>query len=158
MSLEPIITFLASYLVFLLITGLFILWFIDGKIKKEQVVHALFASFTAWIIAHIIKDLFPTTRPFLENGVNPLTLTTPTDSAFPSGHSAFSFALSMTIFLHDKKVGLFFIICAFLIGISRVLAHVHYPIDIAGGALLGIVVAVVVEKIHPFKLLTFSRH
>jgi membrane-associated phospholipid phosphatase len=33
------------------------------------------------------------------------------------------------------------------------LANVHYPIDIIGGALIGTLVAVMIEKIHLFKLL-----
>lgn len=151
------ITFFASVLIFILIIGLFVLWVIDGKIKKEQVIHAVFASFTAWVITEAIKNFFPTIRPFLLNGENPLTITVPGDGAFPSSHSALAFSLAVTIFMHDRKVGAYYLIAAFLIGIARIAAHVHYPIDILGGALLGTLVAVFVEKIHLFKLLTFSR-
>ena len=151
------ITFLASFWIWFLFLGLGILWVIDGKIKKEQVAHALFSSFTAWLIAFSIKTLFPTVRPFLADGRNALTLTVPGDGAFPSEHAAIAFALSVTIFMHNKKVGWFYLISAIVIGVARVLANVHYPVDIVGGALLGTLVAVIVEKTHLFKLLTFSR-
>jgi membrane-associated phospholipid phosphatase len=35
------------------------------------------------------------------------------------------------------------------VGVARVLANVHYPADIFGGAVLGILTAFAVEKIHP---------
>ena len=146
------ITFMASVLLWILFSGLFVLWFIDGKIKKEQVLHALFSTLTAWVITLLIKNFFPVDRPFLQKSVETYTLTTPNDGAFPSAHVAVAFALSVTIFLHDRKVGWFYLLAAILIGIARVMANVHYPTDILGGALLGTLVAIVVEKTHFFKL------
>lgn len=143
-----IVQFLASFLIWFLFAGLIILWFIDGKIKKEQVAHALFAcAFTA-IIVTLIKYFFPTLRPFMVNGKGVDVLVIPWDGAFPSGHTAQAFALSVTIFMHDRKVGWWFLASALLIGIARVVANVHYPIDIVGGAFLGTLVAVVVERLH----------
>ena len=150
-----LVTFCASFLIFILFAGLVVLWVIDGKIKKEQVIHALFSCFMAWIIANLIKDFFPTLRPFLIDGQKVLTLTVPGDAAFPSEHTTLAFALAVTIFMHDRRVGWFFLIAALAVGIARVLANVHYPIDIIGGALLGTIVAVVVEKTHFSRL--FSR-
>ncbi len=151
------VEFIASFLIYLMFAGLFVLWFIDGKIKKEQVLHALFASFTAWLITAIIKLIFPTERPFRVDGLPPLTLTIPSDASFPSGHSAEAFALAVTIWLHDKKVGWLFLVSAFTVGIGRVLANVHYPIDILGGALIGTLVAVIVEKVHLFNFLASKK-
>lgn len=149
-----LVTFFASFLIFFLFASLFVLWVIDGKIKKEQVIHALFASFGAWVISEAIKVFFPTLRPFLVNGQNPLTITVPSDSAFPSSHTALAFALAVTIFMHDKKVGAVYLIAALLIGAARIVADVHYPIDILGGAFLGTLIAVVVERTHFFKVRT----
>lgn len=128
--------------------GLLILWLIDGKIKREQVLHALLAVAVAWGIAQVIKAVFPTVRPFELNGLTPLTLLPSSDGAFPSGHSAAAFALATTIWLHDKKIGWVFVIAALVVGVARVLGHVHYPIDILGGAVLGAVVAFLIEKVH----------
>lgn len=142
------VTFAASFLIWILFAGLFVLWFIDGKIKKEQVLHGVLAFILAWVIADILKDFFPTVRPYLSGGGEPLVLM-PTDSgAFPSGHMAASFALAMTIFKHDRKIGAFYIVLAILIGISRIAANVHYPIDILGGIILGFVISILISKIH----------
>lgn len=147
-----IVEFLASFLIWFLFAGLIVLWFIDGKIKKEQVVHALLASLIVWIFAFLIKEFFPTLRPYLVDGRTVMTLTVPRDGAFPSEHTALAFALSTTIFMHDRKIGWIYLISALVIGIARVLANVHYPIDIFGGALIGTLTAVFVEKVHLFKL------
>lgn len=148
-----IVEFLASFLIYLLFAGLIVLWFIDGKIKKEQVLHALFAAFVAWAVTAIIKIFFPTLRPFrVDSLLLPLTFTIPNDASFPSGHSAEAFAVAITVWLHDKKIGWIFLVTALVIGMSRVWANVHYPIDIVGGALIGTLVAVIIEKVHFTKL------
>lgn len=150
---DVVITFFATFLIWFLYAGLIVLWFMDGKIKKEQVIHAILASFIAWMIAFLIKLIFPTVRPFIINGGGVDVLFRPEDGAFPSQHTALAFALATTIFMHDRKIGWYFLIGALVIGTARVLANVHYPVDILGGAFIGTLIAVLVEKMHPFKLL-----
>lgn len=147
---QYLIEFCASFFIWFMYAGLIILWLVDGKIKKEQVMHALGASLITFLVTDLLKNIFHTVRPFLVNGVNPLTLTVPLDSAFPSTHTAMAFALAITVWLHDRKVGWIYLIWALFVGIARILANVHYPIDIWGGAILGIVIAFVLEKAHLF--------
>lgn len=154
---DLIIEFFATFLIWILYAGLVVLWFIDGKIKKEEVVHALMAGIIAWLITIVIKRAFPSLRPFVVNGREVDVLFRPNDSAFPSAHTALAFSLAVTVFLHDKKVGWLFLIGAFLIGVARVFANVHYPIDILGGALIGTLISVIVEKVHLFKLLSRKK-
>lgn len=151
------IEFFATFLIWILYAGLLVLWFIDGKIRKEQVIHALVAGGIAWGIAQIIKLLFPTVRPFVLNGREVEVLITPTDAAFPSAHTALAFSLAVTIFMHDRKIGWWYLVAALLIGAARVFANVHYPIDIFGGAFIGTLVAVIIEKSHMFRLLDSGK-
>lgn len=148
-----IITFLASYLIWLLLAGLGYLWIVDGRIKKEVALHAALAYVIAWGAAEILKNVFNTTRPFVVENLIPLTMSIPHDPAFPSGHTASAFALAFSVSRHNKKIGALFVIIATIIGIARVLAHVHWPIDIVGGAILGITVSLVTEHLHVFPLL-----
>jgi len=149
-----LITFLASFLIWFMFLGLLILWVIDGRIKREQVLHALFAAVVAWGIAQVIKAVFPTLRPFELNGLTPLTLLPSSDGAFPSGHTAAAFALATTIWLHDKKMGSVFVVAALTVGVARVWGNVHYPIDILGGAVLGAITAFLIEKVHLKKFIS----
>lgn len=150
---DILVEFFATFFIYFLFVGLIVLWFADGKINKEQVFHAVLACISTAIIVFLIKRFFPTMRPFVVNGGAVDVLFRPLDSAFPSGHTAQAFALSITIFMHDKKIGWFFLIGALLIGVARVLANVHYPVDIVGGAFIGTLMAVIFEKVHVFKLL-----
>ena len=146
----PFVTFVASVLIWILFIGLGVLWLIDGRIKKEQVVHALIAVFIAWLTTFLIKDFFPRNRPFVNDNMRPITLTIPKDPSFPSTHTAVAFALATTIYLHDKKVGRIFLVEALLVAVARVLADVHYPIDVTVGAFLGVFIAWSLSKIHVF--------
>lgn len=139
--------------------GLFILWIVDGRIKKEQAAHALFAAIVAWVVSHMIKELFPTARPFEMNNLPTITLTslTQTNGAFPSAHTASAFAMAITVWLHDKGIGSAFLIGGFLVGVGRIMGNVHYPIDILGGVVVGIVISLAVEKLHLFKILSPKR-
>lgn len=143
-----LITFLASFLIWILFAGLFVLWIIDGKIKREEVLHGIIAFTFAWVLADILKNFFPTTRPFILSGELPLVLFPAHDGAFPSGHTASSFALALTIFRHDRKVGAVYLALALLIGVARIMARVHYPVDILGGMVLGALVSGLVSKMH----------
>lgn len=154
---DVVIEFLATFLIWILYAGLVVLWFIDGKIKKEQVLHALVAGGIAWLIAFAIKRIFPTLRPYMINGGETDVVIPPSDGAFPSAHTALAFSLASTIFMHDKKVGFWYLGAALLIGTARVLANVHYPIDILGGAVIGTLIAIIVEKTHMFKLLPRNK-
>lgn len=147
------ITFLASILIWFMFFGLIVLWVVDGKIKKEIVIHAIFSALIAWILTEVLKNFVPTIRPFQLNSLDPLTLTTPLDNTFPSTHTAAAFAMSVTVFLHDRKVGMLYLIMAGLVGVARIMAHVHYPADIVVGAVLGSLVSYISEKKHLFKAL-----
>ena len=149
---------MASILIWFLFLGLGILWVIDGKIKKEIVLHALLSILVAWASSEIIKTLFPTVRPFEAYGRVPLTLTlVGKGSAFPSAHTAIAFALSTTVYLHDKKAGILFLICSVLVGIGRVMGNVHYPLDILGGIIIGTITAFVIDKVHLYNLLSSTK-
>jgi len=151
---DGLITFLASFLIWVILFGIIMLWLVDGRIKKEVALHAIFASLLAWILAEMVKSLVPSMRPFDQNGLTPLTLTVPIGSAFPSGHTAAAIAIAVSIFLHKKGLGLAFLIGGVGVGIGRFLSNVHFPLDILGGAVVGILCAITVQKIHVFRIIS----
>jgi len=132
--------------------GLLVLWVVDGRIKKEQVLHALFAVILVATESEMVKNLLPVARPYMRNGGPPLTLTIPVDGTFPSLHAAIAFALAITVWLHNKKLGYIFILAAVLVALGRVLGHVHYFSDVFGGGVLGAATAIMIEKLHLYKL------
>jgi len=104
--------------------------------KLREIFFVSLSVVSAWLLAVYLKIVFQIPRPFLSlPNIHPLLA--PTDFSFPSGHSAFFMGLATAIFLYHKKVGYWFVFFAFLIGISRIIAGVHYPLDILGGFLFG---------------------
>jgi undecaprenyl-diphosphatase len=150
------ITFLASFLIWFMFAGLFILWFFRKDIKSRHVFHAITASFIAFLISQLIKLLFPTLRPFEITGEVPLTLTIPFDSTFPSSHSSAAFALAVSVQRYDKRVGFVFVLFAILVGLGRVMGNVHYYSDIFGGAIVGILSVIFYEKVYEKRLLDIN--
>ena len=67
----------------------------------------------------------------------------PHDYSFPSGHTQASFAAATSIFMYNKKYGTAAYVLAALIAFSRMYIYVHFPTDIIGGMVLGIIYGVV---------------
>ncbi len=148
-----VITFLASFLIWIMFATFLFLSLIDKKIKKEAVFQALISTFVAWVITQFVKSLFPIPRPFEVLGIFPMTITLPQDPTFPSGHAASAFAMASSVAFHDKKIGLTFLLLAFMVSVGRVLGHVHYARDAAVGAGIGILTSYFVGRINLRKLL-----
>jgi undecaprenyl-diphosphatase len=156
-SASLIITFLASFLIWFMFIGLIILWVVDGRVKKEQAFRAFAAALLAWAIAQMLKSLLPSVRPFIVNMELPLTYTLHFDNAFPSSHTAIAFSLAITLWLHNKKLGIVYIALAFLVAIGRLFANVHYILDVVIGSMIGVMVAVIVDKLSLFRLLKIKK-
>ncbi len=114
--------------------------------KWKEIILVFFSGALAWFLAYGLKYLFHTGRPF---DVLPkvVSLFPETGYAFPSGHATFFMALAFALFFNHKKVGYIFILFAFFIGIARIIAGVHFPIDILGGFILGFAIAFFLKNV-----------
>lgn len=149
-----VVTFFASFLIWLMFAGLVFMWIIDGRVKREQALHALTSSLIAWLVAFMLKSLLPTQRPYVLSGELPLTLTLPSDnSSFPSAHAAVAFALATSVWSHNKRLGVRFLIMATLVGLGRILSNVHFLTDVWAGTGIGIFTAYITKRLHTYKLL-----
>jgi undecaprenyl-diphosphatase len=115
--------------------------------KWKEIALVFFSGAVAWFSATLLKLFVHTPRPFIKFS-EVLPLFNKTGYAFPSGHAAFFTALAFTIFFSHKKVGIFFMFCTILICLARIAAGVHFPIDILGGIILGILVAYFVKFLY----------
>ncbi len=91
-------------------------------------------------MVELINSIYMRPRPFDELDAN-LVFYTPTDPSFPSNSATVLFALAWGIFLFNRKAGAVLLALAAIHGFSRVYVGVHYPLDILGGAIIGLMVA-----------------
>lgn len=63
------------------------------------------------------------------------------DFAFPSGHTLASVGAATALTLYHRRWGAVALTLAATIGFSRLYLFVHYPTDVAAGALLGVALA-----------------
>lgn len=145
MNFDSIIIFFAEYLGWIL--GAFLVIF--AFLKKREGVFVAIEALVAAIVSRfgfteIIRYFYHKQRPFEVLDIQ-LLLEHATGGSFPSGNAAFFFALAATLFIYDKKWGSVFFLAAILMGIARVFAHVHWPIDILGGAAVAIISSALVH-------------
>jgi undecaprenyl-diphosphatase len=127
-----------------LITAAYV-WFYEKK--QEEVKHILFAAIITSIVAITLKELIDLPRPYMTNGKDALAGYVSYGS-FPSLHTALAFSLSTTVILHQKRLGILLFLVAAVIGMGRIAANVHYPLDVVSGAILGTLVSLMLENIH----------
>ncbi len=102
-----------------------------------------FAYFTSAGVTDVIKLTVDRARP-----VDHPLVGEPTTHSFPSGHAATSFACAATLapFAPRQAKPVLYVLAA-AIAYSRVYVGVHYPLDVLGGAALGLLVATALRRL-----------
>src|SRR3989344_739058 len=143
---DVITVFFAEYSQYFLVALFLLLLYFSGYTKPEKL-RVFWVTITSiiisrYVVTELIRFFYPRPRPFAAYQVRQLL--SDGNWSFPSGHSAFFFALAAAIYLYNKKWGTGFFIAAILISASRVIAGVHYPSDILGGMFVGMFSAYIV--------------
>ncbi|GHD85480.1 phosphatase PAP2 family protein [Streptomyces naganishii] len=105
-----------------------------------------FAVVIAYVANSGIKSYFEEPRPcralphdFLIEACPPMD-----DYAFPSNHTTVAFAFAVALLLVSRRLGSVALLTAVAMGASRVYVGAHYPHDVAVGAVVGSVMALLV--------------
>ena len=138
--LDLIIVFLAHYLLYLLVFAAIAMIFFERDYKRRYYfvsLAALSVILSSGILVSTINYIFYNPRPFVAlEGIKAL-VSHPANSSFPSGHMMFIVPIALSIFYLNKRMGIWFLSAAALMGAARIMAGVHWPLDILAGIFLG---------------------
>ena len=128
------------------IISLLLIWAIFIS-KRKMFNFSLFfmSGLFSWILSNIIKNILRLNRPFIDLHITPLYKEV--GFSFPSEHMAVFTAIAVCMFFINKKAGYIFSFIAILVGLSRVIIGVHYPVDILGGAIVGLIMSLIFIEI-----------
>lgn len=141
---DVLIRFIADGLVFVvvIVAAFSLLFFVPNKDKFRAYSRILLAGLTAYLLAKLVGVVYQPAdlRPFEVLGIEPGAsyLDNP---GFPSDHMLFVTAIVCAVWFETrkKKLSLVLAIMALLVGLGRVLALVHTPLDVIGGVVIALV-------------------
>ncbi len=133
--------------------GLLVVLLCIPKTRKAALIGAATLLLTYIVTNLCLKPLVARTRPYeVVEGLSRI-IEKQSDRSFPSGHTANSMAVGVSLWLISRKqellgddklyfpkpAGWIVLIWSVLIGLSRLYVGVHYPTDVIGGAIIAIV-------------------
>lgn len=111
-------------------------------------------GFTDFISSQIIKEWLyrprPCRDPYMAHQIRFLAKTCGMNGSFTSSHATNHFAIAMFLFQSLKRLSRWWVLAfvwAGAISYAQVYVGVHYPADILGGALLGLIAGFVASRL-----------
>lgn len=125
--------------------------------RVELAVAAVVALLVAVVLVKVAAAVHSDPRPFVQNPrLHPL-FPHPADDGFPSDHSTVAMAVAVVVAWRHRVVGAVLALCAVVIGLARVAAHVHHLQDVAAGWVLGAVAGAIGLLVASLLVARFAR-
>lgn len=144
---DSFVVFVGDVLPWILVVFTIVYFLLFRKNVKKFTVIVFMVGIASFITQFLKWQIFLHPRPFVVlPNVTQLINISSFDS-FPSGHATVFAALATGIFIYNRKLGIVFAVAALLIGIARVIAGIHYPLDVLTGYAIGSVMAILSYKL-----------
>lgn len=141
--MDALIIFCATYLVWGIVGVALVYLFFSHEWKRFSVFAAV-SLVVAYGVGKLAEMLWYNTRPFVVDGTTPL-IAHAANNGFPSSHTLLAATIASIIFVYNRKLGTVLWVLALAVGLSRVAAHIHHLIDIAGSVVIAVVVVWAIE-------------
>jgi len=106
--------------------------------KKNEAVFGFYSVIISLVISFLISLFYIHNRPFMDN-LGTALIHHKADTSFPSDHTTFLFALAWSFVFFRVRFWSLFLVLALFGGVARIYVGVHYPFDILGGIVIGLV-------------------
>lgn len=116
-------------------------------INKKLGIKLFIVSSVSGQVNLILKNTFKTSRPINVKGIKPLFTESAPGYSFPSGHTqnATTFWYYLIKKVNERKFTVLGLLLISLIGFSRLYLRVHWPIDVIGGIIIGILLVYIID-------------
>ena len=94
------------------------------------------------ILVTVIRALVNAKRPYEVYDYTPAVHKDTIGKSFPSRHTVCAFIIAMAFMYINYRIGVIMLVIATIIGVTRVLAGVHFIRDVVSGAAIGILIGV----------------
>lgn len=130
--------------------GVILIWW-EGKNRHGLYGVILSAGISLVSVEIILKNVIQRLRPEYAFS-SPFLINATETYSFPSTHATIAYAASFILSASHPRYKRLFFILAFLIAFSRIYLGKHYPSDVLAGAILGILIGFISEKILKWKM------
>jgi undecaprenyl-diphosphatase len=113
-------------------------WLLVLLIAADAAADGLSYGLRQWIGRERPPLVYPEPKPLVS---------VPHSGAFPSGHASAAFACATVLAWASPRLRIPALVLAAAIAFSRVYVGVHWPLDVLGGAVLGVLVATALLKL-----------
>ncbi len=118
---------------------LMIVYFLLRKERKLALLIAV-GIIVGAVITYPVKFLIDRARPY-DQIASVRVLTPPeTDPSFPSGHAELSFLAATVVSRFHPEYSKYLYAFSFVVALSRIYVGVHFPADVLGGVIIGIII------------------